>query len=92
MGILNDVNEMYKDHKKIEELRYRVSGQIADEYTKATYYYNRMKTVIHGSFIYLIVFSMLVLQFKVQTNLINWIFFTLCMMNFALLIRGSNDK
>jgi hypothetical protein len=82
---------MFKDKKEVMNLQEYCSNQIKDNYGKAHYYWLRTQRFIMGAVIYLILIIMVGLQYYIEQNLLNWIFWILNVVNFALMIRGSKQ-
>jgi len=59
-------------------------------FAKATYYLNRVQNIVKGILIYALMVFMIGIHIRLETNLFNWVFFSLNMINLALIIRGTN--
>lgn len=91
MKLLHIINQMYKDKKAVALLEDYCSNQIRDNYGKAHYYWLRTQRFVMGAIIYLILVFMVSLQYWIEQNIINWVFWTFNILNFALMIRGSKQ-
>lgn len=88
MNILLIVNGMYKQKAEIDTLKEKTSANLKDQYGKASYYYNRVETIIKSFLIYTLLVFMIYVHTTIETNLVNWVFFILNSINFAFIVRG----
>jgi len=66
------------------------SIMLKKNFAKATYYLNRVQNIVKGILIYALMVFMIGIHIRLETNLFNWVFFSLNMINLALIIRGTN--
>lgn len=91
MAILNDINSMFKKKKQIRKLEEQCNASLKDQYGKALYYYKRVENIVKGLIIYVVLLLMIYVHTTIEINLINWVFFTLNVINAALFIRGTES-
>lgn len=65
---------------------------MSDEYKTVAYYLHRVKYLVASVFVYLVLGIMIYLQHNVQTNLINWTFFVMNVLNLSMMITGSHSN
>ena len=92
MGILADANQAFTNKEQSDKLMIECVSRLRDEYKTCSYYLSRVKYLIKSIFIYLVLCFMLYLQNNVQTNLINWTFFIVNVLNVAMMIAGDKSK
>jgi len=91
MSMLNGINKMFSEKEEIIKLTIQCENNLNDQYTKLFYYLARVKTISKGLIIYALIIFMIFIHSKLETNIINWIFFTLQMINFALIVKGTSS-
>ena len=65
---------------------------IRDKHKRSFEFAMRIKIVVKGVMIYLINCLIVTVSYKLDINLINWVFFSLNLINFAMFIRSTNQK
>lgn len=91
MSFLNVVNRMFSQKEEIDKMSTQCSNSLYDQHQKFFYYLGRVKTITKGLLIYGLIVLMIYLHTNIETNVINWIFFSLQMTNLALIIKGMNS-
>jgi hypothetical protein len=91
MGLLNKVNMMYKDKEAIVKLTEIAENSFQEQYKKTSYYMGRVVKISKGLTIYAVLTLMVYMQIYIETNIINWIFFVLNTLSFALMIRANTN-
>ena len=92
MGVLLEVNQIFRVKERSDTLMFHCLSLLSDEHKTFTYYFNRVKYLIKSVFVYFVLCVMLYLQKEVQTNLINWTFFIVNVLNAAMMISGNKSK
>lgn len=82
---------MYNNKKAIENLEENASNLIRDKHTRSYDYAMRIKIVVKSVMIYIINVIIVTVSFKLDINLINWVFFSLNSVSFAMFIRSTNS-
>lgn len=91
MGLLNKVNMMFKDKEAIVKITEIAENSFEDQYKKTSYYMGRVITISKGIAIYFVLILMIYMQIYIETNIINWVFFVLNTLGFALMIRANTN-
>ena len=91
MSFLDSINNMFKNKLEIIKLQDHCTNSFRDKYDKFHYYYKRTDKIIKGVIIYVMMMSMIYLHTFIQINIFNWVFWTLNVINFALLVRGTKS-
>jgi len=91
LSLLQQVNTMYRQKEEIVKLEEFMKNSLKDENEKLIYYYGRVEKIIKSMAIYSILVFMIFIHSSIETNLINWVFFVLNLINFAFIIRGTKE-
>jgi hypothetical protein len=92
MSILDTVNQMFSNQREgeVDKLQEECTKSFKKNYKRLTYYMQRVQNIIKGLIIYALMVFMVFIHKDLETNIINWIFFSLNMINLALIIRGTS--
>jgi hypothetical protein len=65
---------------------------MADDFKRIAYYFARVKRIMKGVFIYGIIIAMCVIHVNMQTNILNWLFFIVNIVNVVIMIIGVETQ
>ena len=94
MSLLNMVNAIFidsdDDTMSSSQMTNKCREDIRDRYEKSWYYYIRVRNVINQYLIMIVLLISLFFLGKAQTNLINWVFFSLNIIMFGFIAKADN--
>jgi hypothetical protein len=92
MGLIIEFNTLFKDKEKSDKMVQEATDGMADDFKRTSYYLGRVKRIMKGVLVYSIIIAMCVVQINMQTNLLNWLFFVLNIINVVIMISGAHSR
>jgi len=92
LGLIVELNTLFRDKKKSEKMVQEAKDGMSDDFQRTSYYLGRVKRILKGVFIYCIILVMCIVQVNMQTNVINWLFFIVNIVNVSILVSGVNTR
>jgi hypothetical protein len=92
LGIIVEFNVLFSDYKKAERMVHEAKQGMSDDFKRTAYYFARVKRIAEGIFIYSIIMVMCMVQINLETNILNWLFFIVNIMNLVILISGASTQ
>jgi hypothetical protein len=89
MGIIVEFNTLFSDKSKSNRMVNEALVGMSDDWKTLSYYLGRVKRVTQGMFIWVIIIVMCFIQVNMQTNLLNWLFFIVNIVNAVIMISGT---
>ena len=79
------------DETEAEILENDALNLIRDKYKRSYAYGVRIKNVLKGLMIHIINITIVAVSYKLDINLINWVFFSLNLISFGMFLRSVNS-
>lgn len=89
MGIIVEFNTLFSDKSKSNRMVNEALVGMSDDWKTLSYYLGRVKRVCEGMFIWIIIIVMCCIQIQMQTNMLNWLFFIVNIVNAVIMISGT---
>jgi hypothetical protein len=90
MNVLNSINTLYIDTKRVQELEIKCYEGLRNEYSSSVYVYVRIKNFFSRIFIYVGLAMLLFFLGKVQTNIFSSLLFMLNIIMLAFFAKGDS--
>lgn len=82
---------MHRQVEAVEKLQEVTMHLLKDRHKKSLYYWGRVQNIVKGLMIWAVLIMMITATAYIETNIINWVFLTLNLVNFGLIIRGNKS-